>query len=57
MKLVDDVWFCVGPRVVIFSTPQHVGLSDKLVPEYDYYGYALYPNARGVTIGAVEGEL
>ena len=47
----------MGPPDVIFSTPRHVRLPEKLVPGYDYYGCGLYPNVRGVAKDVVEGEL
>ena len=50
--------FLVGPAPIdniIFSTPRHIRLPEKLVPEHDCYGCALYPSVRGVAID-VEGE-
>ena len=42
--------FLVGPAPdnIIFSTPRHIRLPEKLVTEHDCYGCALYPSVRGV---------
>ena len=46
-KVVDYV-FLEGPapHAIIYSTPRHLRLPGKLVPEYDCYGCALYPSVR-----------